>query len=161
MNALDRKLITLLQENARYDISALAAMTGEDADAVAASMARLEESGAIVKYSAIINDSVLDGESVEALIEVKVVPQKLKGFDAFAEELNKFREVKNLYLMSGGFDLAVFVTGRNIGEISKFVSENLGVIDGVVSVQTHFLLKKYKIEGQVCEKDTIDRQYIG
>ncbi|MBO5286273.1 MAG: Lrp/AsnC family transcriptional regulator [Clostridia bacterium] len=155
-----KKIIDLLQENARYDAETISVMTGIDKAEVEKTIADLEDKGVIVKYSAIVNTDVINEDAVEALIEVKVVPQKLKGFDAFAEELYHFNEVKSLYLMSGGFDLAVFVLGKNISEIAKFVSEKLGVIDGIVGVQTHFVLKKYKIEGQICKRETIERQLV-
>ena len=155
-----KKIIDLLQENARYDAETISVMTGIDKAEVESTIADLEDKGVIVKYSAIVNTDVINEDAVEALIEVKVVPQKLKGFDAFAEELYHFNEVKSLYLMSGGFDLAVFVLGKNISEIAKFVSEKLGVIDGIVGVQTHFVLKKYKIEGQICKRETIERQLV-
>ena len=109
----------------------------------------LESQGAIVKYTAIFNNEILQNKAVQALIEVKVAPQKLNGFDAYAEQLYQFEEVQSLYLMSGGFDLAVFVEGKDIADIAKFVSEKLSVIEGVVGVQTHFILKRYKIEGQI------------
>lgn len=155
-----KKIIELLQENARYDSDTIAVMTGMEKAEVEAIISDLENKGIIVKYSAIVNTDAINEDAVEALIEVKVVPQKLKGFDAFAEELYHFNEVKSLYLMSGGFDLAVFVVGKNIAEIARFVSEKLGVIDGIVSVQTHFVLKKYKIEGQICKVETIERQLV-
>jgi len=160
MDKLSNTLLKLLQENARYDIKTLSVITGATEDEVSKKITELEDSGLIVKYSAIINTEKMEESSVEALIEVKVVPQKLKGFDAFADELCHFNEVKSLYLMSGNFDLAVFVTGKSIVEVSRFVSEKLGVLDGIVSVATHFILKKYKIEGQVCKKETIERQCI-
>ena len=160
MDSLKQKIIVLLQENARYTVAEIAVMTGASEADVKAAIAQLEDSGIIVKYSAIINTELLEEGQVEALIEVKVVPQKLMGFDAFAEELYHFNEVKSLYLMSGSFDLAIMVTGKNITDVAKFVSEKLGVIDGIVSVATHFILKKYKIEGQVCKKQMIERQCI-
>jgi DNA-binding Lrp family transcriptional regulator len=160
MENLKNKIISLLQEDARYTTADLAVMTGESEKTVKETVSALEDAGAIVKYSAIINSEVLESDGVEALIEVKVVPQKLVGFDAFAEELYNFNEVKSLYLMSGSFDLAIMVAGKNITEVAKFVSEKLGVIDGIVSVATHFILKKYKVEGQVCKKQTIERQCI-
>ena len=112
-------------------------------------MEDLEREGVIVKYAAIINNEVLKDKSVQALIEVKVAPQKLNGFDAYAEQLYHFSEGQSLYLMSGGFDLAVFVEGKDISAIANFVSEKLSIIDGIIGVQTHFILKKYKVEGQI------------
>jgi DNA-binding Lrp family transcriptional regulator len=160
MEKLQNQIISLLQEDARYTADELSVMTGADVDTVKNIVATLEESGVIVKYSAIVNSELLESDGVEALIEVKVVPQKLVGFDAFAEELYNFTEVRSLYLMSGSFDLAIMVAGKNITEVARFVSEKLGVIEGIVSVATHFILKKYKVEGQVCKKQTIERQCI-
>lgn len=148
MEKLQSLLIKYLCENARYSISQLASMTGADEVAVAAAIKELEENGTILKYSAIVNSDKVEGECVDALIEVKVKPQKLKGFDAFAEELCAFKEVQSLYLMSGGFDLAVFIKGKNLNEVARFVSEKLSVVDGVIGCATHFILKKYKVEGQ-------------
>lgn len=160
METVEKKIVNLLTEDARYTFSELAAMANVSEAEAKDVVTRLENSGVIVKYSAILNTDLTDDDEVEALIEVKVVPQKLKGFDAFAEELYRFDEVKTLYLMSGGFDLAVFVTGRTITDVAKFVSEKLGVIDGIVSVQTHFVLKKYKIEGQICKKEDDKRSLL-
>lgn len=155
MNNLEEKLLHLLSDNARYTNEQLAKITGESKEQVEKTIIELEEQGIIAKYSAIINTEAMDESQrkVQALIEVKVAPQKLKGFDSYAEEIYTFKEVQSLYLMSGGFDLAVFVEGKNITDIAKFVSEKLSVIDGITSVQTHFILKKYKIEGHVTQKN--------
>ena len=149
MEKLKKQILKLLTEDARYSNDRLSDMTGASVKYVALAVSELEKSGAIVKYSAILNTEVISAKSVEALIEVKVAPQKLKGFDSYAEDLYDFEEVKSLYLMSGGFDLAVFVEGESISDIARFVAEKLSVIDGITGVQTHFILKKYKIEGQV------------
>ncbi len=149
MDKLQSLLINYLSENARYTNVQLAAMTGESEEKVASAISELEKNGTILKYSAIVNSEKIEGTSVEALIEVKVKPQKLKGFDAFAEELSSFKEVQSLYLMSGGFDLAVFIKGKTLNEVARFVSEKLAVVDGVIGCATHFILKKYKVEGQM------------
>ena len=161
MEKLKNDLIELLTENARYSIDQLSAVTGKDAATVERAIKELEDDGVIVKYSAIINNEALTKKKVQALIEVKVAPQKLKGFDSYAEEIYSFKEVSSLYLMSGVFDLAVFVEGNDISDIAKFVAERLSVIDGITSVQTHFILKRYKIEGQITKvSDERERQLI-
>jgi len=161
MEALKKKLLNLLEEDARYSHKQLAAMTGADEEAVAIAVRELEENGVIVKYSAIINSESLNQNIVQALIEVRVTPKKLRGFDAVAEEINNYPEVRSLYLMSGGFDIAIFVEGKTLADISRFVSEKLSVIDGVLSTATHFILKKYKIEGQITVKsEGAERQII-
>ncbi len=149
MKNLKDQLIDLLTENARYSNAQLSAIIGVAVEDIENALKELEADGVIVKYAAILNTEAMEKKKVQALIEVKVAPQKLKGFDSYAEEIYHFPEVQSLYLMSGGFDLAVFVEGVNITDVAMFVSEKLSVIDGIVSVQTHFILKKYKIEGQV------------
>ena len=161
MEKLKKELIGLLSENARYTYSQLAAMTGSEAATVEKAVKELEKDGVIVKYAAILNTEAMIDRKVQALIEVKVAPQKLKGFDSYAEEIYSFPEVQSLYLMSGGFDLAVFIEGEAITDIAKFVAEKLSVIDGIMSVQTHFILKKYKIEGQITKpQEEFRRQMI-
>ena len=162
MLKLEKELIALLGENARYTFSQLSAITGVSEEEVKKAVNKLETDGVIVKYSAIINTEAMEesDKKVQALIEVKVAPQKLKGFDSYAEEIYSFKEVQSLYLMSGGFDLAVFVEGKNITDIAKFVSEKLSIIDGIASVQTHFILKKYKIEGHIAHKGDERRQVV-
>ena len=161
MEKIKSLLIDLLTENARYTVNQLADITGVDASMVERAMKQLEDDGVIVKYSAIINNEAMPQKKVQALIEVKVSPQKLKGFDSYAEEIYSFKEVSSLYLMSGVFDLAVFVEGKDITDIARFVSERLSVIDGITSVQTHFILKRYKIEGQITKvSDERERQLI-
>jgi DNA-binding Lrp family transcriptional regulator len=160
MDKLKKELIKLLGENARYTNAQLAAMTAAEEAVVAAAVKELEDDGVIVKYAAIFNTEAFAEKKVQALIEVKVAPQKLKGFDSYAEQLYNFKEVQSLYLMSGVFDLAVFVEGNHITDIAKFVSEKLSVIDGITSVQTHFILKRYKIEGQVTKHSEESRRQL-
>ena len=149
MEKLKNQLIAYLTENARYTNAQLAAMAAATEAEVEAALLELQNDGIIVKYAAILNTEAMKNKRVQALVEVKVAPQKLKGFDSYAEEIYTFPEVQSLYLMSGGFDLAVFVEGETITDIATFISEKLSVIEGIVSVQTHFILKKYKIEGQI------------
>lgn len=149
MDKLKNSLIKLLSENARYSDADLAVMLGVTEKEVKLAISEMEKEGAIVKYTAILDTEKIQKHVVQALIEVKVAPQKLKGFDSCAEEINNFEEVRSLYLMSGGFDLAVFVDGESLSDIAKFVAEKLSIIDGIVGCQTHFILKKYKIEGVV------------
>lgn len=162
MEKIQNAIIKLLTENARYTFKQMGDMLSLSEKEVEQQVKVLEEKGIIVKYSAILNTEIMAERAVQAMIEVKVAPQKLKGFDAYAEELYKFDEVQSLYLMSGGFDLAIFVEGKHITDVAKFVSEKLSVIDGITAVQTHFILKKYKIEGQITKpSEEINRQIVG
>ena len=147
MENIKKQVIKLLTENARYTYSQMAGIVGAEEKAIQQAVKELEKDGVIVKYSAIINEQAMSQDVVQALIEVKVALQK-KAFDNYAEEISNFSEVKSLYLMSGGFDLAVFVEGKSIIDVARFVSEKLSKIEGVESVQTQFVLKRFKIEGQ-------------
>ncbi len=149
MSDLETKVIKLLQDDARLGTDKIAIMLGADAKEVEKIVSDLEKSGIIVKYSAIVNEQELNRNSVEALIEVKVTPVKAHGFDSLAQDIYQFKEVKSLYLMSGSYDLAVFIEGDSLRAVASFVSEKLSVMDNVLSTATHFILKKYKIEGVV------------
>ena len=160
MEKFKNDLISLLKENARYSYKEMALMLSSDEKTVKDAVTELENQGVIVKYSAILNTEVMAKNNVQALIEVKVAPQKLKGFDAYAEEIYSFPEVTSLYLMSGGFDLAVFVEGERLTDIARFVAEKLSVIDGIIGVATHFILKKYKIEGVIAKQNEESKRQI-
>ncbi len=154
MEAIEKDVLTILQSDARVTAPRLAAMLGVSEEAAAAAVKKLEKEGVIVKYTAIINDGEIDEQSVEALIEVKVTPQRGAGFDAIAQEIAAHEEVKNLYLMSGGYDLAVIVEGKSLKSVSRFVSERISTYESVLSTATHFILKKYKVEGALITKST-------
>ena len=95
---------------------------------------------------------------VEALIEVKVSPKQKEGFDGIAKQIAAFPEVKSVYLMSGAYDLAVFVEDKTLQQVSRFVSERISTFDGVISTATHFILKKYKIEDVLTETEDADNR---
>ena len=153
MKKLQAKLIRLLKEDARYTAEELAAMVGESAETVKAEIRALEDDGVIVKYTAIVNEDLVEEETVEALIEVKVTPQRGHGFDSIAAEIAAHPEVKNLYLMSGAYDLAVIVESASLKAVSRFVSECISTYDSVISTATHFILKKYKVEGALMQDE--------
>ncbi len=147
MEKLEKDILGILSEDCRYPAKKIAVMLGETEETVEKTIRSMEARGLIVKYTAIVNLESEDDELVEALIEVKVTPQKGFGFDRVAEEIAGYPEVKNLYLMSGAYDLAVIIEGKSLKSISRFVSERISTFDCVLSTATHFILKKYKIEG--------------
>ena len=152
MDKMQRDILALISEDSRLTAKKIAAMLGVEEKKVSEKIAALEKSGIIVKYTAILNTDSVDDESVEALIEVKVTPQRGHGFDMIANEIAAHDEVQNLYLMSGAYDLAVIVKGKSLRSISRFVSEKISTYDTVISTATHFILKKYKVEGAVMNK---------
>ncbi len=154
MEQIERDIIEILNADSRTPNDRLAAMLGVSEAEAEAAVRSLEERGVIVKYTAIINrDATDDEDGVEALIEVKVTPQRGAGFDNIAQEIAEHEEVKNLYLMSGAYDLAVIVEGKSLKSISRFVSERISTYDTVLSTATHFILKKYKVEGALMKRN--------
>lgn len=158
MTVLEKDILAILSEDARISHKKIAAMLSKEEAEVTACITGMEKSGLLVKYTAIINSEKSDDASVEALIEVKVAPKKKEGFDGMAKQIATFPEVKAVYLMSGAYDLAVFIEGRTLQQVSRFVSERISTFDGVLSTATHFLLKKYKIEGALTEKEDEDKR---
>ena len=149
MEATYKRIINLLTADSRRSAADIATLLGIEEAEAAQSVKRLESSGVIVKYTAITDDAAFDNDVVQAMIEVKVTPQKSKGFDSIAAEICAYPEVKSLYLMSGGYDLAVMIEGKSLKEVSLFVSEKLSAIESVTATATHFILKKYKVEGVI------------
>ena len=156
MTVLERDVLKILAEDARISHKKIAAMLSVDEAEVKACISDMESRGVIVKYTAIINSEKADDALVEALIEVKVTPKKKEGFDGIAKQIATFPEVKAVYLMSGAYDLAVFLEDKTLQQVSRFVSERISTFDGVISTATHFILKKYKIEGSLTEKEDED-----
>lgn len=152
MEKLKKEILAVLAEDSRLNAAQIACSLQADEKTVKKCIHEMEEGGIIVKYTAIINADDLEEDAVEALIEVKVTPQRGHGFDMIAEEIAAHAEVQNLYLMSGAYDLAVIVRGKSLREISRFVSEKISTYDSVISTATHFILKKYKVEGAVMQK---------
>ena len=153
MKGLEREVLELLKSDARLTAKQIAAALGAEAAEVQACIDGLEQSGAIVKYAAIVNGEKTDETLVEALIEVKVTPKSVEGFDGIAKQIASFPEVKGVYLMSGAYDLAVFIEDASLQKVARFVSERISTFSGVISTATHFILKKYKVEGILTEKD--------
>ena len=143
------RLLKLLSENDRLTTDELAAMLAVSPEEVAREIAEYEKAGVIKGYNALINWEKADCNRATALIELKVSPKKETGFDEIAHRIMEFEEVEGVYLMSGGYDLAVFVSGKTMQDIAMFVVRRLSPIDGVLSTATHFILKKYKDGGVV------------
>ena len=158
MTTLETKILALLKEDSRLSATKIAAVLGATETEIKACIRELEEKGAIVKYTAIVNEELTDSTAVEALIEVRVTPKKGEGFDGIARQISELPEVKGVYLMSGAYDLAVFLEGTSLQKVAQFVSERISTYDGVISTATHFILKKYKIEGAQTEKTPTDRR---
>ncbi len=153
-----KKIIKILENDARTDIKQIATMVGSTAVQVAGVMSQAEEDRIILKYKTMINWDKLGDERVWALIEVKMVPQRDVGFDAIAERIYRFPQAISVYLVSGTYDLAILVVGKTMQEVAAFVSQKLAPLESVQGTVTHFLLKRYKEDGEILEGGEGDRR---
>ena len=160
MTKLETSLLDILREDCRIPLEKLAVMTGSTMEEVAAAIQNLEERKIILRYAPIINWDRTDRERVEAMIEVRVTPQRDMGFDAIARRIYRFDEVKSVYLMSGSYDLLVLVEARTLKELAAFVSGKLSPLETVTGTATSFVLKRYKEEGVIFENDDTDRRLV-
>jgi DNA-binding Lrp family transcriptional regulator len=154
------EILDLLRQNARLSVADIAAMTKKSEAEVAAIIKKLEDDGVILKYVAIVNPEKdkANEDLVTAEIQIQVQPQREHGFDAIADRIYRFPQVKSLYLMSGGYDLKVLIEGKNLKEIALFVSEKLSTLEGVRSTKTNFVLKTYKENEVVYVEDECDHR---
>ncbi len=150
------EILEILEKNGRASVEEIALMLDKSVEEVQAAIRKLEEDNVIVGYNTLINWEKSNKESVVALIEVKVTPQRGQGFDKVAERIYRYPQVKACYLMSGGFDLTVIIEGKNMKEVALFVAEKLAPLESVLSTATHFVLKKYKEEGVIFEEKSRD-----
>lgn len=150
------EILEILEKNARASVEEIALMLDMSVEEVQETIKRLEDDNVIVGYNTLINWDKSNKDSVVALIEVKVSPQRGQGFDKVAERIYRYPQVKACYLMSGGFDLTVIIEGKTMKEVALFVAEKLAPLESVLSTSTHFVLKKYKDEGVIFEEDTKD-----
>lgn len=146
---MEKTILQALEDHANLTPAQLAAMCGKETGAVKKLIETYEENGVILGYKTIIDWDKTDREYVSALIEVKITPQRDRGFDRVAEQIYSYPEVQSLYLMSGGFDLAVLIEGKTMKEVAYFVAQKLAPIEDVISTATHFVLRKYKDKGIV------------
>lgn len=156
MEKMEMSILNILTEDARTPISQIAVMLGETEATIADTIARLERQRIILKYPALVNWERVDVDQVEAMIEVRVTPQRGEGFEAIAEQIYRFEEVSSVYLMSGGYDLLVNMKARTMRQLALFVAEKLSTIEHVISTATHFVLKKYKDQGVLMDESTED-----
>lgn len=160
MSELKLQILDLLKEDSRRNINLIATMLGVTEDEVKTAIVEMENDHIILKYGTIVNWSKVDEDKVTASIEVQITPERGRGFDAIAERIYLFPEVKTVYLMSGGYDLLVEIEGRTLREVATFVSSKLSTVEAVLATKTHFILKKYKQDGVIFEEHEGDHRML-
>jgi DNA-binding Lrp family transcriptional regulator len=160
MKNIRTEILDILQDDAKVSAKEIASMLGEKEEAIAAEIKKLEEEKVILKYKTLINREKAEYDHSEGIIEVKVEPQRERGYDEIAKRIYRFDEVKAVYLMSGTYDLSVHVEASTMKQISEFVFEKLAVMDGIRSTATYFIMRKYKEHGVVFVEDEKDERLV-
>lgn len=155
-------ILAVLEDNHRVSAESIAMQLNMTEEEVNKKIKKLEKEKIIISYPTLIDWNKISGkETVTAMIDVKVTPQRGVGFDEIAERIYRYPEVDSLYLMSGTYDLSVTIEGKTLQEIATFVSNKLATIEGVISTTTHFMLKRYKHDGVIIEgNDDEDRRMV-
>lgn len=154
------KILKLLEQNFSLEHKHIAAMLNTTEEEVTKEINEMIDEGIILQTKPLINWEMTDREFVTAQIDLNITPQRGEGFDKVAERIYQYPEVKDLYLMSGGYDLSVIIEGKTLKEVATFVSEKLAPMECVLSTRTHFILKKYKQDGVVFEKPRKDERSV-
>ena len=155
-----RELLELLEHDARRPVSELAAILHRSEYEVEKQITDLEKNKIIMGYNALINWEKYGDNTVTSIIEVNLMPQREVGFDAIAERIYRFDEVRTVYLMSGSFDLLVIIEGKSLQEVANFVATRLATIEGVTATRSHFMLKPYKKDGIIMDDKECDRRLV-
>lgn len=155
-----RELLEILEKNSRVSVGELASMLQKSEYEIEKEISRLEREKIILSYGALINWERYGDDTVTAVIEINLTPQREVGFDAIAERIYRFDEVRTVYLMSGNFDLLVIIEGKSLKDVANFVATRLSTIEGVTQTRSHFMLKPYKKDGVIIEDEEQDRRLV-
>lgn len=155
-----KEILELLEHDARRPIGEIASMLHRSEYEVEQDIKKLEKDKVILSYNTVINWEKFGEEMVTAIIEINLTPQREVGFDAIAERIYRFDEVRTVYLMSGSFDLLVIIEGKSLQDVANFVATRLSTIDGVTQTRSHFMLKAYKKDGTIIDDKEKDRRLV-
>lgn len=155
-----RELLEVLEKNSRVSVAELASMLQKSEYEIEKEITRLEREKIILSYGALINWERYGDDTVTAVIEINLTPQREVGFDAIAERIYRFDEVRTVYLMSGNFDLLVIIEGKSLKDVANFVATRLSTIEGVTQTRSHFMLKAYKKDGVIINDEEQDRRLV-
>ena len=154
------RLLSIIEKNSRIDLKELAIRLNKEEIEIVNELQKLEDERIICGYHTLVNWEKTSIDKVTALIEVKVTPQRGQGFDRIASRIYNYPEVRDVYLISGGFDLLVTLEEKSLKDIARFVSEKLSTLDSILSTGTHFILKKYKDHGTIIDEHVKDDREV-
>jgi len=157
---LRKRILELLEQDARLSVKTLATMLEEDENKITALIRQMEKDKTILGYGTVINWEKVGCDGVTAMIDVKVIPEREVGFNSIAERIYRFPEVRCVYLMSGTYDLSVVVEGKTMKDVARFISHKLSTLEHVQSTVTHFILKRYKQDNFIFEEPEEDKRLV-
>ncbi|NLB37736.1 MAG: Lrp/AsnC family transcriptional regulator [Clostridiales bacterium] len=160
MNDLKQHVLELLCQDCRMPVDQIAVMLGANPTDVSAAIKQMEDDRVIVQYRPVVDWNQTERTFVEAMISVKVTPQRDQGFDAVAKRIGGFEEVRSVFLMSGAYDLLVLLEAPTLKELAYFVSEKLSTLDTVTGTSTSFVLKRYKEDGVMFGEKKEDQRLV-
>jgi DNA-binding Lrp family transcriptional regulator len=156
-----KEVLKILEDDARITPQQIATMTGRNTGEIDKVIKQAEKDRVILKYRTVVNWDRVEDEQVWALIEVRVTPEPEAGFDSIAERIARYHQVRSLFLASGTYDLLLVVVDSSEHKVADFVSQNLAHLEGVQGTVTHFVLKRYKEEGEILEGgEAVKRQPV-
>ena len=155
-----RELLELLEHDARRPVKELAAILHRSEYEVEKQIQQMEKDKIILNYNTLINWEKFGDNTVTSIIEINLTPQREVGFDAIAERIYRFDEVRTVYLMSGSFDLLVIIEGKSLQDVANFVATRLATIEGVTATRSHFMLKPYKKDGVIINDKERDHRLV-
>jgi DNA-binding Lrp family transcriptional regulator len=150
-NARMKPIIKLLLEGGSLNTAQMAQVLNLSETEIVRQLDELRQQRVLLGYRPVLNLASEDAGTVRAVIEVRITPERGGGFNRLAGRISRFDEVESCYLMSGGYDLLVFVNGSSLQKVAAFVSEKLSTIEGIISTATHFMLRSYKEQGFMME----------
>lgn len=158
MDTTTTQVLRILEGDARTSAADIAALTGVAEEEVRRIIAECEAKKIIRRYKTVVDWERLGESDVVAFIDVRVSPAREVGFDDVASRIYRYPEVHSVHLVSGGYDLHVVVGGPSMRDVALFVAEKLATVDRVISTATHFMLRRYKEDGEILVEPDEDRR---
>ncbi len=149
-----QKLLKLMLDGEALSTEQMGVILGISKEELDKQLKELTDAGILLGWRPVINADA-ETSRVHAAIELRITPERDGGYDRLAQRVSKFDEVDSCYLMSGAYDLLLFVRGDSLKDIASFVYEKLATIKGVTSTATHFFLKTYKNQGFIINKEPV------
>lgn len=157
---IESKILEILEENARISDETIADMVGISKRKVKEVIDNLKNKGIIIGFKPIINWKKINRERISAIIQIKVVPQEREGFAKFCKEISMDNRVKDVFVVTGDYDIHIYIEAENMDEISELVTAKIATKKGVIGTNTHIIMKEFKRNGAKSFEEENKREII-